>query len=155
MDKEDLKKIVHYACQSEGMHKLKPNFWYWTGSECISVINLQKSNYSELFYVNIGTFICELDLSNMSPTIDQCHFVTRMEAANINGSSASSYFDLENSINDELRAAGIDQAIRKVAIPEMFRFNTKQGIVDKCAENIAFMNGVKIEAKRLLGLPIV
>ena len=59
MNKEEFKKIAKEIFTSSGLSK-KGNYFYSISNDLICVVGLQKSNYSEAFYINIGFVLKEL-----------------------------------------------------------------------------------------------
>ena len=56
MTKEQFKKTIHSTALKNGFDKSFGG-WFKSSSECIIVLNLQRSNFSELFYLNIKIFV--------------------------------------------------------------------------------------------------
>ena len=56
MEKKEFKKLFGDVAKSRGFHFIH-GFWYIESEECIITLELQKSNYSDLYYLNIETFV--------------------------------------------------------------------------------------------------
>ena len=56
MEKSDLIKLLNEVFNNLGF-KRKGNNWVVDSSELIKIVNLQKSNYGNLFYINYGFII--------------------------------------------------------------------------------------------------
>jgi hypothetical protein len=58
-----------------GFHR-KGASWYLRGKEIVAVLNLQKSQYGDRYFLNIGFLLMDLD-DNPFPREEQCHVRTR------------------------------------------------------------------------------
>ena len=66
VDLKDFKKIVENCLSNAGFLK-KSNFYYRSSDELILVVGLQKSNYSNGYYINIGYVIPQLNPNLVFP----------------------------------------------------------------------------------------
>jgi hypothetical protein len=64
MEKKDLIKLLDEIFVPLGF-KRKGNNWVLNGDELSKLINLQKSNYSNAFYINYGYIIKGLELTTV------------------------------------------------------------------------------------------
>lgn len=53
--------------------------WYWQNDQIIHLIELQRSTWSESYYINIGAYSLALG-SNKSPKWNECHASARLSA---------------------------------------------------------------------------
>lgn len=72
-----LKKSIGRVLGDSGF-KRKGQSWYLHGSDCIVVLNLQKDDFSDLYYVNFGVWLRALG-SEQYPPAHKCHLVCRLE----------------------------------------------------------------------------
>lgn len=63
----------------------KGSNWTKAGEDVVAVINLQKSNYDESYFLNLGFWLVELG-ENAEPKEEQCHVRTRADAVASSGS---------------------------------------------------------------------
>lgn len=59
----DFKKLFNKVATNNGLKKIQGG-WFIESKECIVTLNLQKSNYSNLYYLNIKTYIQGLSGEN-------------------------------------------------------------------------------------------
>ena len=78
MDAEQFKKAVHPLLKAHGFKKSSAT-WRKHQAESIAVFNIQKSQWGEGFYVNIGMYFGALGKDRV-PTENKCHVQTRLEA---------------------------------------------------------------------------
>lgn len=106
----------------------KGSTWYLESSECIGVLNWQKSKWGNQCYMNLGVFVKELDPMPF-PKEYQCHIRGRLcglvpdeqallECLNLEGTSSSIEQKLEK----------VCEAIRKYALPVLLSCNSLKGI---------------------------
>jgi len=51
--------------------------WYWRGIEVVSVLNLQKSNFGDVYYINVAESLLEA-AQDVFPRENRCHVRTRL-----------------------------------------------------------------------------
>jgi hypothetical protein len=59
MDLKTFKKILNDTLMQEGLFR-KRSYYYYDSAEVICVIGLQKSNFSQAFYINVGYLVKSL-----------------------------------------------------------------------------------------------
>lgn len=77
IEKDHLTKALHIPLKSAGFKK-KSSSWYLDGQDTIVVVNLQRSNWSRCYYVNIGIWLKAL-LEVTFPKHYQCHIDLRLD----------------------------------------------------------------------------
>ena len=77
IDKKIFKKAFSAPLEKAGFTK-KGQTWYLDGRDTIVVVNLQKSNYSEDYYVNVGIWLKALGDASF-PQVEYCQLNYRME----------------------------------------------------------------------------
>jgi hypothetical protein len=99
MERKDLTKIFDKVFVPSGFKK-KGNYWVNNKGEVTKIINLQKSNFSNLYYVNWGYILKSIPLENLLMHIfNRLTSVDAVERERINR-----LLDLENEIPDEERS---------------------------------------------------
>jgi hypothetical protein len=78
IDKKMFKKAVGSPLEQAGFLK-KGQSWYLNGTDSIIVLNLQKSNWSELYYVNFGIWLKAFGDAQL-PQFNHCHLYYRVES---------------------------------------------------------------------------
>lgn len=78
MDKTDFKKGVGSVLKTAGFAS-KSGSWYLSGRESIVVVNIQKSDFDEKFYLNFGVWLRSLGDADF-PSESKCHLQARLTA---------------------------------------------------------------------------
>lgn len=78
IDKKTFKKAIGVPLEKAGLQK-RGQSWYLDGKDAIVVINLQKSDWGELYYINIGIWLKALGEASY-PKENQCHLGFRAES---------------------------------------------------------------------------
>jgi len=76
-DKATFKKAIGNALKEHAFQK-KGQSWYLYGPDCIVVLNLQKDDFSDLYYVNFGIWLLPLGKAEYPPE-NHCHVRCRLE----------------------------------------------------------------------------
>jgi hypothetical protein len=76
-DKVRFKKAFGNALKTHDFRK-KGQSWYLHGSDSIVVLNLQKDDFSDLYYVNFGVWLLAFGNSEYPPE-NHCHVGARLE----------------------------------------------------------------------------
>jgi hypothetical protein len=76
MDKANFKKAVGNVLKSAGFTG-KSGSWYLSSDESTVVLNLQKSDFDEKFYVNFGVWLQNLGAVDF-PSENKCHIQARL-----------------------------------------------------------------------------
>jgi hypothetical protein len=77
IDKKTFKKAFGLPFEKAGFVK-KGQSWYLHGEDAIIVVNLQKSSWSELFYINMGIWLKAFG-ETVLPQFNHCHLYYRVE----------------------------------------------------------------------------
>lgn len=77
IDKKTFKKIITSPFDEADFVK-KGQSWYLDGEDAVIVVNLQKSNWADEYYVNIGIWIKALSSIDF-PKENQYHLLHRLE----------------------------------------------------------------------------
>jgi hypothetical protein len=77
IDKKTFKKAFAAPMQKAKSVK-KGQSWYFDGKDAVVVINLQKSNWSELYYINLGIWLKAFGEATF-PGFNHCHLYYRVE----------------------------------------------------------------------------
>ena len=79
IDQKVFKRTVASSLENSGLVKNGRQSWYLHGKDIIIVINLQKSNWNELYYINIGIWLNALGEASF-PLHNHCHLHYRVES---------------------------------------------------------------------------
>lgn len=111
-----MKKLLKH----EGFIK-KRLAWYKKTDHCSCLVELQKSQWSDQYYINIAVAYNELNPPEF-PKEYQCHIRGRLSKLIKNPELLGKCMDLEDdSISDELRESEIRTAIKDNALPILIR----------------------------------
>lgn len=116
--------------------KKKGNHWRAETEEIEKVVYLQKSNFSNLYYVNYG-----FNLKGLNYDKVLTHIANRLHQ--------SDAFDLENSIRLQDREKLIEQIINKDLIPTLQRVN-KESDIRTFVKGRPTTNDIAIKVKKYL-----
>jgi len=104
--------------------KRKGNSWVENGSELSKLVNLQKSNYSNSFYINYGYNMRGLETNTFF-----LHIYYRLGGADKEEQKRiTDLLDLENGINAEQRLSGLRLFIINKIVSEMVPIITIDGL---------------------------
>lgn len=77
IDKKSFKNAIGIPLEKAEFFK-RGQSWYINGKDAIVVINLQKSNWSELHYINFGIWLNAFG-DTQFPQLNHCHLYYRIE----------------------------------------------------------------------------
>jgi hypothetical protein len=116
---------------SEGFQH-KAGTWYREREESILVVNLQKSNFGEQYYINLGVLLKGPQAVNirLPPKEHECHVRLRVEAATPAEEQAlTSLLNLEDwSIDAADRERRVQALIAARALPFLLQCSTRDGL---------------------------
>lgn len=105
--------------------KKKGNSWYIRSPETVSVVNLQKSQWSKQFYVNIGIFCSPIE-ENLPEFKADIRFRIENFLPERHRTSAVELFDLENSLGENERLSMIHKLVTDLIDPALEDFKNLQ-----------------------------
>lgn len=144
MDKNEFKKLLNDALVSNGLVK-KGKYYYKESSETICVVGLQKSNFSNAYYINLGIVIKELNLSLQNPRDVDGDIRSRFSFKS--GDRLIDYIDLDESINSDYLVSSIE-----ANIDELINSSTSlDGVKELLKRDSTLLYQTKINAKKYLG----
>jgi hypothetical protein len=77
IDKKTFKKAIARSFEKSGLVK-KGQSWYFDGKEALIVINLQKSNWGEMYHMNLGIWLKAFGEVSF-PQFNHCPLYYRVE----------------------------------------------------------------------------
>ncbi len=120
-----IKNTVDKTFRSHGFHK-KSGTWYRESEETMLVANLQKSQYSEVYYINIGVWVKALG-GNALPKEHQCHI--RVRLGSLAGKQSDKALNADDtSVSETERVVLILASIEQFGIPFMIANSSIPGI---------------------------
>ncbi len=110
--------------------KKKSDTWLYEAKDTITVINLQKSQYGQQYYVNAAIWVKALG-QNKAPKENQCHIRFRLSSIvpEEQQSILSAILDLEKPISDESERSSVLSAIfEKYGLPLLNKCMSLDGL---------------------------
>lgn len=124
--KNILTVTLDHALTASGFTK-NGDTWYSEKSETILVVNLQKSQWGEQYYINLAAWFKELGESKFPPKEHLCHVRTRLTS--LTNGSLEKALNLESKeLDDSRREPIVGKAIKEVAIPFLDQCSTLKGL---------------------------
>lgn len=124
MEKQDLVILLDELLKPIN-YKRKNNYWVNNHGDIAKIVNLQKSNFGNLFYINYGYIIKKLPLG-----LGKDHVGNRLHSKKApENRRIHELLDLENGIDDELRTIELRSIIQSNLINEMELVCTEQDLL--------------------------
>lgn len=146
MEKKEFKKMFGEVAVSRGFH-YAGGFWYIESEECIITLDLQKSNYSDFYYLNIETFVHGLFGEHYVKNKALLRKVGAVSLAPPGG--YNKFFDLENLIDSDVRKRGFESVFDNYILPFTIHGLSRKGILGLPDEIKRIM---PVIAKQALGM---
>lgn len=134
-------------------HK-KGAYWYKATTECVLVVNLQRSSWSDLFYINLGVSVLTLN-SNPTPKEYDCHIRVRLSSVPGCSSTLDRALDFDElNLDAQHRISAIEAAVRKCALPFFASLDSLEKIKDTLTTKNSLQSYTHGSLKEYLELPI-
>ncbi|MFZ4262547.1 DUF4304 domain-containing protein [Sphingobacterium sp. HJSM2_6] len=146
MEKKDLIKLLDEIFVPLGF-KRKGNNWVLNGGELSKLINLQKSNYSNAFYINYGYIIKGLDLTTTTHVENRLASTKKEEQKRI-----TDLLDLETEIPTDQRLAELKKLITDKIAVQMQSVNIEADLL-KDLKKRSHLNNIPLVVKQYFNLP--
>lgn len=148
---KDVKQLFTEQLSLIGFKK-KSKDWLYENGELIIVINLQKSNYEILYFLNIGIWLNEIGGVNPAPKENICHI--RIRAERLFESipqklNPRELFDFNNSISKE-KLLDINNFLINFLCPVLIRLTTINSLKKLFDENLFRYAYIEKKARLLL-----
>ncbi len=127
--------------------KRRSRTWYRAAPVGLLVVNVQKSNWGQQFYVNFGVYVRALG-DEAFPPIHHCHFYAR--AASLDREQQPHWeavMDLEKPMDDALRREEFTNLLTARVLPFLDRLTTTEGLRAAAAAG-EFEGGLFLRALR-------
>ncbi|HEV8271649.1 MAG TPA: DUF4304 domain-containing protein [Chitinophagaceae bacterium] len=142
MKTKKFKNIVDLVLKSESFSK-KGNSYYVFSEDVICVVGLQKSNYSNFYYFNIGYFIRQLDPLIKMPKEIEGHIRGRMVFKDVD------YLDLDKLQQDDVKI--VEEGIRENVLKFIKEYLSIDGIKKMLSDYPVMLYQTTVKAKLYLG----
>lgn len=128
--------------------------WYKKLENVIYILELQKSSYSSLYYLNVSVYFIEIDNNDKIPKEKDCHIRTRLNKEFVGlDNDYDSLFDLEKmNISEEIYRELLVKCITTNIIPQLVFISSKQAISNYLTTHPKFLNQLSLKARRYLDL---
>lgn len=146
MEKKDLIKLLDEIFVPLGF-KRKGNNWVLNGDELSKLINLQKSNYSNAFYINYGYIIKGLELTTTTHVENRLASTNKEEQKRI-----TDLLDLETEIPTDQRLAELKKLITDKIAVQMQSVNIEADLLNDLRKR-PHLNNIPLVVKRHFNLP--
>lgn len=124
MEKKELVSILSEILVPIGFKK-KGNYWVINGDVITKMINLQKSNYSNAFYVNYGYILNSIPLGNL-----MMHVYNRVTSLDVEERNRIAFLlDFESNISDEERTKALKEMLQSQLVAKVQTVNTEEDLL--------------------------
>ena len=124
MEKRQLTNVLNEILISIGFKK-KGNYWVINGDVITKMVNLQKSNYSNAFYINYGYILNSIPLGNL-----MMHVYNRVTSLDIEERDRiTALLDLESNISDEERIKALKEILQNKLVKKIQAVNTEEDLL--------------------------
>lgn len=148
MEKKDFEIILNETLKPIGFKK-KGNFWVKNDIAITKIVNLQKSQFSNSFYINYGYILNSIPLGN-----DMMHVFNGLGSIDyIENEKIKALLNLENKISDEQRIEELKQIINKILISNLQLIQTEDNLLHELKKR-THLNDIPVVVKKYFGLPL-
>tara|TARA_R110002167_G_scaffold165452_2_gene362402 strand:- start:346 stop:792 length:447 start_codon:yes stop_codon:yes gene_type:complete len=148
MTNNEFKKELDHLLTPLGFKK-SGNKWTMETEELEKIVELQKSNFSNSYYLNYGYNFKDLDYKEVN-----MHIGNRLSSLNQKENELFiQTLDLESLLNPIERIKNLEYFITVLLIPEIRKTNTKQDIIEELKSR-NHLNNVFLTIKRHLNIVV-
>lgn len=145
-----IETAIDEVLRDEGFMK-KSRSWHKLCDETVFLVDLQKSNWGEQYYVNLGVLLRGLrDIPR--PKLLECHVRDRLESLTASNVELCKALDLEDkSITDKERADLIKRIIKESGLPFLKRWDSVEKFRERILRGDTDMAVVRPEVRERYG----
>ena len=148
MEKKDLVKLLDEIFFPLAF-KRKGNNWVYNGDKLTKLVNLQKSYYSNKYYINYGFIIKGLVLKMERMHVEnRLGFIDKEREKRLND-----LLDLEADMPQSQRLAELKVIVTDKIASQMLLVNNEKDILDEISKRPT-LNDISLVVKRHLNLPL-
>jgi len=126
MEKKELANIISEVLIPIGFKK-KGNYWVINGDAITKMVNLQKSQFSNSFYINYGYILQSIPLDN-----EMMHIYNRVTSVDIEERNRlKELLNLDNNISNAERATELKQLIFDKLVTHIQSVNTEEDLLNE------------------------
>lgn len=142
MKKKELANTLNDVLAPAGFKK-KGNYWIINGNEITKMVNLQKSQFNNVFYINYGYIINSIPLDNL-----MMHIFKRLSSKDANeNNKIEELLNLANNLSDELRINKLKQVLNNMLIKEVVSVNKELDVLEEI-KKLPTLNLVPLVVKK-------
>jgi hypothetical protein len=146
MDKNEFTKYLSEIFRLSGFVK-KRNYWFLENNDLRKVINLQKSSFSDRYYINYGYILKKLELEGLTMHI----FNGLGSLDEEENQSINELLDFDNKINDNQRKQELKLYIEKYVLSELSGTNSEEDILNGLKKR-QHLNDIPLTVKKYFNL---
>lgn len=126
MEKKELANIISEILIPIGFKK-KGNYWVINGDAITKMVNLQKSQFNNSFYINYGYILQSIPLDN-----EMMHIYNRVTSMDVEERNMLKLLlNLENNISNAERATKLKQLILDKLVTNFQSVNTEEDLLNE------------------------
>ncbi|MRX42075.1 DUF4304 domain-containing protein [Flavobacterium sp. LC2016-23] len=145
MEKKELSNMLSEVLLPFGFKK-KGDYWVLNHDVITKIINLQKSQFNNSFYINYGYVLKSIPLTGMM------HIYNRLTSSNIEERNwILELLNLENDISINERSTELKKILLEILISNMQIINTEQDLINELKKR-PHLNDVPMNVKEHLNL---
>ncbi|WP_316810332.1 DUF4304 domain-containing protein [Pedobacter heparinus] len=148
MEKKELASILSEMLVPVGFKK-KGNYWVLNGIEITKMVNLQKSQFSNSFYVNFGYILNAIPLNGLTMHI----FSGLGSLDDRENTRIKELLDLESKVSKESRTSELKKILLEKLVQKVRLVNTEEDLLQELKE-LSHLNNIPLLVKRHLNLTI-
>ena len=149
MEKKDLINILSEMLVPIGF-KRKGNYWVINGDEITKMVNLQKSQYGNFFYINYDYILKALPLVGLkSHVFGGVTFSTKDENLRLH-----KLLDLDSDISDKERTEALKEILQNKLVSKIQYINTEEDLSNELKKHPQLQLSLTLAVKRHLNLPL-
>lgn len=124
MEKKELEKIISEVFVPKGFKK-KGNYWVVNGNEIIKMIYLQKSQFSNSFFINYGYILNSIPLGSL-----MMHIFNGLGSIKPDENTRiKELLDFDSNITEEIRILELKGVLIDIMLPRIQKVNTENDIL--------------------------
>ena len=147
MEKQDFANILSEMLFPVGFKK-KGNYWVINGDKITKMVNLQKSQFGNSFYINYGYILQALPLGVFKTHVEnRIAFSTKDENLKLH-----ELLDLDSNISDEERIKSLKEILQNKLVSKIQFINTEEDLLSELKQR-SHLNDIPLVVKRHFNLP--
>ena len=148
MERKELANILSEILVPIGFKK-KGNYWVSNGSVIIKMVNLQKSSWSNAFYINYGYILRSIPLGNLI-----MHVYNRVTSFEVEERNRIIFLlDLGSGISDDERTSALKEILQSKLIAKFQSVNTEEDLLAELKKR-PHLNDITLAVKQYFALDL-